>query len=98
MDADFTKTALYNELRDRCGVFPEAGSERIWPVIPTDEEREELGISESDAAFMIERNTEVDGRPLEWRETLVRGDTYRFVVEWSPGRNDNTAQLAPRSE
>jgi GntR family transcriptional regulator len=98
MGADFTKTALYNELRDRCGVVPETGSERIWPVIPTREEREELGIHESEAAFMIERITETDGRPLEWRETLVRGDTYRFVVEWSPGRSDNAPQLAPHSD
>ena len=98
IDADFTQTALYNELRDRCGIVPESGSERIWPVIPTAEERNELGLDEPEAAFMIERITQADGRSLEWRETLVRGDTYRFVVDWSPGGTNNKPHLAPHPE
>ncbi len=93
LEADFTKTALYNELRDRCQVGPDSGRERIRPVVPTDEERAELGLSSEDAAFMIERETQAGGRPLEWRETLVRGDRYHFVVDWRPGRHDGLPQL-----
>ncbi len=87
LEADFSQTALYNELRDRCGVSPEAGTERIRPVVPTDEERTDLGLTADDAAFLIERQTQSSGAPLEWRETLVRGDRYRFVVDWAPGRS-----------
>lgn len=83
LDADFTKTAVYDELRDRVGVVPETGRESIQPVIPTREERKQLGIDDEQAAFLIERQTFADGTPLEWRETLVRGDTYRFVRNWT---------------
>ncbi|MDH3498910.1 MAG: GntR family transcriptional regulator [Acidimicrobiia bacterium] len=95
LEADFTKTALYNELRDRCGVSPEAGTERIRPVLPTAEERADLGLSAVDAAFLIERQTQTESGPLEYRETLVRGDRYRFAVEWMPGHSDGLPQLEP---
>ena len=85
VEADFTETALYNELRDRCGVSPESGSETIRAVIPTEAEREELGLEVGVAAFLIERRTLADGAPLEWRQTLVRGDHYRFVTNWASG-------------
>ena len=93
LSADFTKTALYDELRSRCGVVPDSGNEHIRPVIPTDEERAELALSKHDAAFLIERHTRSNGDPLEWRETLVRGDRYQFVVEWAPTRGDSSPQI-----
>jgi GntR family transcriptional regulator len=91
LDADFSKTALYNELRDRCGVSPETGSETIRAVIPSPPERDELGIDTDTAAFLIERVTMANGEPLEWRETMVRGDDYRFVTHWTPDRPSDTA-------
>lgn len=92
LTADFSKTALYNELRDRCGVSPESGSETIRAVIPSPAERDQLGIDGDTAAFLIERMTKAGGAPLEWRETLVRGDDYRFVSTWEPG---GTTELSP---
>lgn len=94
LDADFTKTALYNELRDRCGLVPESGSETIRAVVPTPPEREELGLDEGVAAFVIERRTMHGGRPLEWRETLVRGDDYRFVTDWNRPAGERQAGFA----
>ena len=83
LDVDFTKTAVYDELRDRCSVVPESGSETIRSVLPTDAERDELGLGDNEPAFLIRRRTLFSGQPLEWRVTLARADRYQFVVNWS---------------
>lgn len=85
LDADFTRTALYDELAARVGVRPVEGHERIRPVIPPPEERRLLGLSSRQAAFEIERTTRHADGPLEFRRTVVRGDRYSFVASWSAG-------------
>lgn len=85
LDADFARTALYDELASLCGIHPDSGSEIIRPVIPDDEDCVRLGLAAGDAAFLIRRTTFATGRPLEWRESLVRGDTYSFRIDWSGG-------------
>jgi GntR family transcriptional regulator len=82
VEADFTRTALYGELARRHGVTPVSGTEHLRPIVPTGTEREILGLDEGEAVFLIERRTESANGPLEWRESLVRGDIYRFEVTW----------------
>jgi GntR family transcriptional regulator len=36
------------------------------------------------AAFAIERLGRAGTRQVEWRTTLVRGDRYSVMVEWTP--------------
>ena len=43
-----------------------------------------LDLPSGAAAFSLERLGTRDGKPVEWRTTLIRGDRYRFVSEWSP--------------
>jgi GntR family transcriptional regulator len=81
LEADFTRTSLYGELRDRCGVRLTGGRERIRAVVPTTAERVLLGIPDRTAAFEIERTGEVGGRPVEWRQTVVRGDRFSMVTD-----------------
>ncbi len=83
--ADFGHTALYDELERSCGVRPTQGWERIAPTNPTTADRERLGMRRGDAAFFLERRSVADGRPIEWRTTMIRGDRYRFVANWSVG-------------
>jgi len=91
LEVNFTRTALYDELRERCGVGPESGMERIRPIVPGRAEAVKLGIDVGDPAFEIDRRTTCHGRPLEWRITLVRGDRYVFRVDWdSPGHRPQT--------
>jgi len=85
LTADFARTALYDELAALCGVRPEAGSEVIRPVIPDPGDRRQLGLDDDAAAFLIVRTTFAGGRPLEWRESVVRGDVYSFRVDWGTG-------------
>jgi GntR family transcriptional regulator len=81
---DFSDTALYDELSRRCGVRPAAGTEWISTEMPDLEERTLLEIGARIPVFHICRLSRANGRPIEWRHTLVRGDRYTFVANWSP--------------
>lgn len=83
LDADWSHTALYDELERRCGFRPDSGWERIRPAIPSASERRLLHLGRSDAVFAIERLGTVGIVPVEWRQSLVRGDTWAFVADWS---------------
>lgn len=85
LSSDFERTALYDELRTRVGVAPDAGWERIAPVLPTPDERKLLMMRRGEAAFSLERMGTADGSPIEWRTTLIRGDRYRFVSHFAAG-------------
>lgn len=85
LDVDFSHTALYDELQSRCGVRPTSGTEWIATELPGAEERQLLGLGAKQPVFRIRRlSSGVDGRRLEWRETVIRGDRYTFVAQWSP--------------
>lgn len=83
LDADFGRTALYNELYGRCGLRPTRGEERIQPMLPSRTEARALELPPRAAAFRIERRTWSGQRRLEYRLTLVRGDRYAFVTTFS---------------
>jgi GntR family transcriptional regulator len=82
LNVDFEHTALYIELQ-RLGVHPTSGWEHLQPALPDASTRRLLGLGAGQAVFVIERYTECDGAPLEWRITTVRGDQYSFVTTWS---------------
>ncbi len=82
VESDFSHTALYGELAKRHGVTPVSGTEHLRPIVPSAAEREILALGDDEAVFLIERRTESANGPLEWRESLVRGDIYRFEVTW----------------
>lgn len=83
LDVDFTHTALYDELRDKAGVVPTRGEETIQSVIPTSSVAALLEMPKATAAFAIVRKTWIGDRPLERRETIVRGDRHAFISTWS---------------
>ncbi|MFN0027175.1 MAG: GntR family transcriptional regulator [Acidimicrobiales bacterium] len=85
LEVDFTHTAVYAELDQRCGVRPGAGWERVHPVMPSAAERALLEIPARQPAFLVERFTTVGGLPFEWRRTVIRGDRYAFRSSWGDG-------------
>lgn len=94
LDADFTRTSLYNELDRTIGKRPNEGWERIHPAIPTDDEQQCLRLDEGEAVFSIERLGTHNGEPLEWRVTTIRGDRFTFVADWTAGqRNELRFQM-----
>jgi GntR family transcriptional regulator len=85
LKADFAHTSLYAELTARTGVRLDHGREDVHAVIPTAAERTQLQCAHDVAAFSINRLSHAQGRPVEWRHTLVRGDRYALTAEFSAG-------------
>ncbi len=85
LESNFERTALYDEMERLCGVRPDAGWERIAPLVPTPDERATLHLGSGQAVFFIERLSTAGERRIEWRTTTVRGDRYRFVSEFEAG-------------
>ncbi|MGK2930009.1 MAG: GntR family transcriptional regulator [Acidimicrobiales bacterium] len=94
LDVDFGHTALYDELQARCGVRPTTGTESISTELPDPAERGLLGIAAKQPVFRIRRSSLAGDRLIEWRETVVRGDRYTFVAQWSPARTYETVLTA----
>lgn len=85
LDVDWSHTALYAELAAADAPVPNQGWERLTPIVPAAADRALLDLRKSDAAFFLERLGCRDGTPIEWRTTVIRGDRYRFVTDWSAG-------------
>lgn len=83
LTADFTHTALYHELATRCGVRLDGGREHIRAVVPTRAQQRLLAIPVPAGALAIDRLGFSGGRPVEWRHTLIRGDRFSLVAEFS---------------
>ncbi|HZD05177.1 MAG TPA: GntR family transcriptional regulator, partial [Longimicrobiales bacterium] len=98
LEANLSRTALYAELRDRCGVVPEEGVEQSRAVTLDRAAAVRLGLNSGDPAFEIDRRTWARGRPLEWRVTIVRGDRYVFRAEWSTPWEPTSSRLVRESE
>jgi GntR family transcriptional regulator len=85
LGVDFTNTGFYDELASRTGIRLTGGREHFRAVIPTRSERSLLQLPTGVAAFAIDRLGYVRNSPVEWRHTLVRGDRFSVVAEFSAG-------------
>ena len=85
LTVDWTHTALYAELGRIGAPVPNQGWERLTPIVPSPGDRTKLGLRKGDAAFFLERLGSRNGELVEWRTTIIRGDRYRFVSDWSAG-------------
>jgi GntR family transcriptional regulator len=83
LEADFTHTALYDEVAARAGVRIDGGREDIRAVVPTRAEQRLLGTGPATGALAIRRLGFAAGRPVEWRHTLIRGDRFCLLAEFS---------------
>jgi GntR family transcriptional regulator len=94
--ADLHHTGVYDVLAAASGVRLTGGRERIGAVVPTGEERALLGTGPDVAALTIERTGELDGEPVEWRTTLVRGDRFAVTAEWTARHGYHMEVTVPR--
>ncbi len=88
LGVDFTRTALYREFHVRCGVEPNAGWERLTPMLPGTEQRGLLGLPADTPVLAVERLTMRDATPVEWRHGLLRTDRFAYVTRWSARKHD----------
>lgn len=81
LGVDLSHTALYQELTLRCGITLDGGRETLHAITTDASQSRSLDCPVGTAAFFIERFGCAEGRPVEWRESLIRGD--RFTVSTS---------------
>ena len=65
------------------------GREQVRAVVPTAAERLLLAIPDDTAALAIDRCGHLRGTPVEWRQTVVRGDRFSLITDL--GRTDQTS-------
>lgn len=87
LTADLTATGIYDELARRGGVRTNGGQERIYAVVPTTTQRNLLRLPRQVALLAIERRGTAGNDPVEWRETVVRGDRFSVLATWAPHRS-----------
>lgn len=95
LEADFTYTSLYTELAARVGIRLDHGQEAIHAVLPTTAERAQLRCGPDVAAFSINRLGHAQGRRIEWRHTLVRGDRFALTARFAADTGYRLAPPAP---
>jgi GntR family transcriptional regulator len=83
LQIDFAHTSLYQELASRSGILVDGGREHIRGVVPTAAEQRLLAIPATTGALLICRVASAGGQPVEWRRTLIRGDRFSLVAEFS---------------
>ena len=81
--ADFTHTALYDELAARAGIRLDGGREHIRALVPSRAEQRLLALPRSVGVLAIDRLGYAGGRPVEWRRTLIRGDRFSLTADFS---------------
>lgn len=75
--------SLYEQLALRAGTPVTGGTERIRAAVVDSETRALLAAPRGQAMLLLERLAFSDGRPIEWRQSRIRGDRFAFISEWT---------------
>lgn len=84
LEGRFEHTSLYGELARLTGIRLDGGRESITAVVADSPTRRLLGIKADVAVLAVTRIGCLDSQPLEFRESLIRGDRFSLSAEW-PG-------------
>ena len=82
VDQDLTGSAVYEKLRDVCGVELAGGTERTWAIAAPADLAEHLQIGEGDPVLRTRRLGCLDGRPVEFRDTLAAGSRMTLTHDF----------------
>jgi len=81
-DAAFAGASLYDLLQSRYSLHPATARETYWVLPAGREEAGLLRVPVGSPTMAAERVTFLaDGRPLEYVQSVMRGDRYRIVVD-----------------
>jgi GntR family transcriptional regulator len=78
---DLEHEAIYDALERRHSLRIVRARESIRPVVLSRSVARVLGTKAGDAAFSVERTTWSERGPIEWQQSLVRGDRYLYSVD-----------------
>jgi GntR family transcriptional regulator len=79
--AALEREAIYDELERRHGLRITRARESIRPIVLSRAVARLLRASAGAPAFSVERTTWSDRGPVEWQESIVRGDRYLYSVD-----------------
>lgn len=82
LDADLSRTALYDELRERANVRITAVDESLEPLVPDTETAALLHLDDGEALLRVRRLGWSADRPIECRLTLIRGQRFLYTSSW----------------
>lgn len=94
LQVDFTHTALYTQMAQLLAAAPVGGQEEIAAVTVTPTDAARLDVAPGAPAFSLSRLGCHYGTPVEWRHTLIRGDRFRLLSQFTPG-SGYTLHLGP---
>lgn len=78
-ETSLADVSLYATLRERYGVTLSAASQTVQATVCDVDEGDLLGVEPGSAAFLFERISEDErGRPVEYVQSVYRGDRYRL--------------------
>jgi len=87
LEADFTRSSIYSELRDRCAIVMNAGGEKIYAQVASRHIANALHLPSGSPVFALERVGKSGDQVIEWRETFIRGDRFNLEVDFSDSAN-----------
>ena len=79
--AALERDSVYDVLERRCGLRVLGARETIRPTVLERSIARLLGVRSGAPAFQVERTTWSDAGPIEWQESIVRGDRYLYSVD-----------------
>ena len=81
-DVQFTDLSLYGLLESRYDLHPVAAKETLIAVVVNNEEASLLRVPPGSPALAAERITFLpQGQPLEYAQSIMRGDRYKVVLD-----------------
>jgi GntR family transcriptional regulator len=75
------QASIYDELERQHGLRITRARESIRPIVLSRPVARLLRASAGAPAFLVERTTWADRGPIEWQESIVRGDRYLYSVD-----------------
>jgi GntR family transcriptional regulator len=83
--------SIYDFLENYFGLRVVRAHERIQPIVLSRSVASLLSVRPGSAAFRVERTTWSDRGPVEWQESVLRGDRYLYSVELPRGGRSGSA-------
>jgi GntR family transcriptional regulator len=85
------RESIYDEIERLHGLRITRAHERIRPVVLSRPVARLLHAAAGAPAFSVERTTWTDRGPIEWQESVVRGDRYLYSVDLPRSTRSETA-------
>ena len=77
---EILKNGLYNTMKQRYGIIPEIAEEQFEAILIDKKNAELLLVKGIAAGILLERHTSAGGRIVEYCNSIIRGDMYKYKV------------------